>query len=66
MINPNCPICRGLGWVCENHPYLAWTKDRRGCQCGAGMPCACNGAGIDQSVVSLVGWAIEVTPPTKP
>ncbi|NEV03192.1 hypothetical protein FNJ47_48495, partial [Bradyrhizobium sp. UFLA 03-164] len=42
LINPNCPICGGLGWVCENHPHLAWTKDPRGCQCGAGMRCACN------------------------
>ncbi|SDE95662.1 hypothetical protein SAMN05216337_104052 [Bradyrhizobium brasilense] len=28
MINPNCPICGGLGWVYENHPHLAWTTDR--------------------------------------
>ena len=22
-----CPICFGLGWVCENHPDRAWDKD---------------------------------------
>jgi hypothetical protein len=38
MINPDCPICAGLGWVCENHPNKAWDRDT-GCECGAGMPC---------------------------
>jgi hypothetical protein len=37
MINPDCKICFGIGWVCENHPQRAWTEDL-GCQCGAGMP----------------------------
>src|SRR3569832_1040562 len=23
MTNPRCPICHGLGWVCENHPHRA-------------------------------------------
>jgi len=37
-----CPICHGEGWVCENHPKIAW-KDGDGCQCGApGAPCECN------------------------
>jgi hypothetical protein len=40
MINPDCPVCFGLGWVCENHPQRAWSEDV-GCQCGAGMPCEC-------------------------
>jgi hypothetical protein len=40
MTNPNCTICLGIGWVCENHPKRAW-RERRGCQCGAGMPCEC-------------------------
>jgi hypothetical protein len=40
VINPECPICLGSGWVCENHPKLAWSE-RLGCQCGAGMPCEC-------------------------
>jgi hypothetical protein len=43
-MNPNCPSCFGLGWVCENHPRLPWTGDGKGCQCGAGMPCECNRA----------------------
>jgi hypothetical protein len=41
-MKPNCPICFGLGWVCENHPRLPWTGESGGCQCGAGMPCVCN------------------------
>jgi hypothetical protein len=50
----NCPICLGLGWVCENHPDLAWDKGL-GCECGAGMPCGCNKAGeagVDEPDVS--------------
>jgi len=42
-MNPKCVYCKGLGWVCENHPHLAWS-DKLGCQCGAGMPCECNRA----------------------
>jgi hypothetical protein len=41
MTNKKCPICFGIGWVCENHPNRAWSEDL-GCQCGAGMPCECN------------------------
>jgi hypothetical protein len=37
----NCKFCLGIGWVCENHPDMAWSEER-GCQCGAGMPCRCN------------------------
>jgi hypothetical protein len=37
----DCPICFGIGWVCENHPDRAWDK-QLGCDCGAGMPCKCN------------------------
>jgi hypothetical protein len=40
MPAPKCPICFGIGWVCENHPKRAWTE-ALGCQCGAGMPCQC-------------------------
>jgi hypothetical protein len=39
MIDPKCPVCFGLGWVCENHPKQVW--DDGGCECGAGMPCEC-------------------------
>jgi hypothetical protein len=41
MIDQRCPYCHGLGWVCENHPKLAWSDEMDGCQCGAGMPCGC-------------------------
>jgi hypothetical protein len=37
-MNPNCPICRGIGWVCENHPEKPWDLEL-GCVCGAGAPC---------------------------
>lgn len=36
----NCPVCFGIGWVCENHSNRAWDEEI-GCQCGAGMPCQC-------------------------
>jgi hypothetical protein len=37
-----CEICGGEGWVCENHPFIAW-DDGDGCPCGgAGAPCRCN------------------------
>jgi hypothetical protein len=50
----NCPVCFGIGWVCENHPDRAWHEEL-GCMCGAGMPCECNMAeetGIDEPGVS--------------
>jgi len=67
VTNPNCPICHGLGWVCENHPHLAWTDDPTGCMCGAGTRCECNrsaniDAGIEEPDVS--GVLIEI-PPSK-
>jgi hypothetical protein len=36
MIDPDCKICLGMGWVCENHPRRAWVEDlavnaERGC-----------------------------------
>lgn len=55
MTKPTCPICLGLGWVCENHPHLPWTAEAHGCQCGAGMPCECNRAdGMDEPDASKV------------
>jgi hypothetical protein len=48
MIDPNCAVCLGLGWVCENHPKKV-RDENLGCQCGAGMPCECQRAkGLDQ------------------
>jgi hypothetical protein len=26
-MNKHCPICFGIGWVCENHPDRAWDKE---------------------------------------
>jgi hypothetical protein len=53
-MNPNCAYCKGLGWVCENHPHMAWS-DEVGCQCGAGMPCERNLAeGHEEPDVSQV------------
>lgn len=43
-----CTICKGEGWVCENHPDLPWQHD--GCG-GAGDPCCCNPDG-------KVKWAL--------
>jgi len=31
-MNPKCLYCKGLGWVCENHPHMAWS-DELGCHC---------------------------------
>jgi hypothetical protein len=54
MIDPNCPICLGLGWVCENHPNRAW-DNKEGCQCGAGMPCECQRtSSLEQPDVSQI------------
>jgi len=38
--NPDCKICEGFGWVCENHPNLPFDHGD-GCG-GAGDPCICN------------------------
>jgi ATP dependent DNA ligase C terminal region len=49
-------VLSGIGWVCENHPNRAW-DEKRGCVCGAGVPCQCNQAGesgIDEPDVSEV------------
>ena len=67
MINPNCPICHGLGWVCENHPHLAWTAEPHGCQCGAGMTCECNNSDdIDKGIEEPdVNGVLDETPPAE-
>lgn len=39
-LNPNCPTCKGVGWVCEAHPSKPWADTiPDGCTCSAGMPC---------------------------
>jgi hypothetical protein len=55
-MDKNCPVCFGLGSVCENHPDRAW-HDELGCMCGAGTSCECNVSGepgIDEPDVSRV------------
>lgn len=44
--DPDCPVCHGVGWVCENHPGRVWggiSTDPKSCECGAGSPCRCTG-----------------------
>jgi len=54
MIDPDCKVCLGIGWVCENHPKRAWSKEF-GCECGAGMPCECvRSDGLEKPGVSHV------------
>ena len=55
-MDTKCPICFGIGWVCENHPDKPWDKEL-GCECGAGVPCECNRAGepgVDEPDISQV------------
>jgi len=38
--DPDCPVCKGVGLVCENHRGLSWPED---CECGDAVPCpACS------------------------
>jgi hypothetical protein len=40
MTEPDCKLCRGQRWVCEEHPDRPWGHED--CD-GAGMPCPmCN------------------------
>jgi len=42
MTEPDCKLCRGVRWVCEEHPGQPMGHD--GCR-GAGVPCPlCNEA----------------------
>ena len=45
-----CPTCRGVRWVCENHPDRPWRSSNDfsldACGCGAGIPCHCNRGGF--------------------
>jgi hypothetical protein len=39
--DPNCKLCGGEGWVCEDHADKPWVNGNECCG-GAGMPCECN------------------------
>lgn len=39
--DPSCQICKGEGWVCEDHPTEKWGYGLTGCQL-PGAPCRCN------------------------
>jgi hypothetical protein len=58
MIDPRCPICFGLGWVCENHPDRIWDHNL-GCECGAGMPCRCQRPSLEEPATSKVISRVE-------
>ena len=63
----DCPICKGIGWVCENCPDKPWSDDI-GCTCGAGMLCECKRGskavveGVEEPDVSRV---IDKESPTR-
>jgi hypothetical protein len=64
-MKPNCLICLGIGWFCENHPNLPW-DDELGYTCGAGEPRKCNMVGepgVDEPEISQV--IIEDGKPTR-
>ena len=47
---PQCPRCQDVGWVCENHTWRPWAKDKPyGCECGVGVPCPDCNAIVDAS-----------------
>jgi hypothetical protein len=45
-MDPDCALCDGAGWVCENHQDRPWAPESErfdACGCGAGAPCPkCN------------------------
>lgn len=54
MTDKTCEICKGEGWVCEEHPGIPYEgPERCGC-CGAGMHCVCN------SEIELIGDLVVI------
>jgi hypothetical protein len=65
MTDVRCPVCHGLGWVCEKHPDKAWSEEPGGCQCSARVPCTCNRPnGEDMPDVQGIIEEIEGEPKT--
>jgi DUF2934 family protein len=53
-MNKDCPICLGIGWVCENHSGTAFDFEL-GCICGEAMTRECNDSNPpDTSQVTIV------------
>jgi hypothetical protein len=49
-----CPVCFGIGWVCETHPDKA-SDDELGCTCSEGMPSECDDSDLpDTSQVIVI------------
>lgn len=42
MTDKACEVCKGTGWVCENHMDTPWGTAPEQCDCGAGHSCLCN------------------------
>ena len=40
-----CPICKGEGWVCEQHRFVPWKGGTMECCDGPAVPCDCNPRG---------------------
>ena len=45
MTDKTCEVCKGTGWVCENHMNVPWGNGSGECDCGAGCNCLCNQSG---------------------
>lgn len=56
-MDSDCPVCKGEGWVCENHEDTPW-GDGEGCCGGAGMPCRCNPKGEFPPGTVLI-WSVQ-------
>jgi hypothetical protein len=60
-----CKICKGEGWVCEDHADKAWGEGD-GCCGGAGMLCICNktplGRHVGDSSISLLEFSYNDNP----
>lgn len=58
-MDPNCPQCRGEGWVCEAHPHMPWLDGKECCGEPA-VPCSCNSEGVNPPGLEVI---CETDPP---